>query len=313
MRNFLRTGMIFVLLAGVAAAQQTSTHSKSSTKVSTKRAEKVAVKAESHAEALPTEATVMAFFQRMFGYDPNVVFHVLSVKRVEGTGLAAVSTVVSTPQGQQVMNLFVTPDGQHAITGDMIPFGTDPFAKTRATLAKRAFGATRGPANAPITVVEFADLECPACKQAEPTMEKLYADFPNVKFIFQSFPLESLHPWALRAASYLDCIERTNHQGAWTFIQTMYTHQAEVTEANLTQELASFTKMAGSDPAKIAACAATPDTRIRITQGEELAKDLNITGTPTLFVNGRPITNLAATDYSLLKSIVQFEIDQAKK
>jgi len=313
MRNFLRTGMIFVLFAGVAAAQQTSTHSKYPTKMPARKAGHVAVKAEPHAAALPTEATVMAFFQRMFGYDPNVVFHVLSIKPVEDTGLAAVSTVVSTPQGQQVMNLYVTPDGQHAITGDMIPFGVDPFAKVRGILQKRAFGATRGPANAPITVVEFADLECPACKQAEPIMEKLYADFPNVKFIFQSFPLESLHPWALEAASYLDCIERTNHQGAWTFIQTTYTHQAEVTDANLTQELATFTKTAGSDPAKIAACAATPDTRIRITQGEELAKDLNITGTPTLFVNGRPIANLPATNYSLLKSIVEFEVEQAKK
>ena len=70
-----------------------------------------------------------------------------------------------------------------------MPFGPDPFAKDRAILDKDAFGPTKGPATPAITIVEFGDLECPACKQAQPVIEKLMSGEPKVKLIFQNYPL----------------------------------------------------------------------------------------------------------------------------
>ena len=68
--------------------------------------------------------------------------------------------------------------------------------------------------------------------------------------------------------------------------------------------------MAKLDTAKVAACAANPATQARVTKGLELGKELKVTGTPTLFVNGRPINNLGGMPYDVLKSLVEFEATQ---
>ncbi len=147
-----------------------------------------------------------AYFKRMFGYDPNLQVKVLSIGVSPIPDMYEIATVFITPEGQQVGHWFVSKDLKHAIAGDVLPFGADPFAHDRAELAKSAFGASSGPANAKLLIVEFADLECPACKEAAPVMEKLRSDFPQARFVFQSFPLAHCIHGRVRAASYLDCI-----------------------------------------------------------------------------------------------------------
>ncbi len=262
--------------------------------------------------ALPSEATVNAFLKRMFGYDQNLVFRVASIKEAESTDLAEATVVVNTPQGQQVTKFYITADGQHAVIGDLIPFGADPFAKDREEL-KAAFGPVKGAKDAPVTIVEFGDLQCPACKAAQPTIEKLMASAPNAKLIFQNFPLVQIHPWAMKGAEYLDCIQRTNNDASWTFIQAVYTHQGEINEQNVTDKLNNYARMAGADPAAVATCAASAETKARIDKSLELGKAVEITGTPTLFINGRKVGNLGGIPPEALKAIVDFEAEQVGK
>src|SRR5512146_492887 len=106
-----------------------------------------------------TEATVDSFLKHMFGYDPSIQWQVLNIAPSRATGVTDVSVLLKNPQGQQNVQLYVTPDGKHAVVGDMMPFGADPFAPARNEIAARANGAVRGPANAPVTVVEFSDLQ----------------------------------------------------------------------------------------------------------------------------------------------------------
>src|SRR5690348_406989 len=84
--------------------------------------------ATSDATALPTEETVYAFLHQMFGFDPSLTFKVQDIRPAKAEGLAEVTVVASNAQGQQQSNkFFVTSDGRHAIFGDIMPFGTDPF------------------------------------------------------------------------------------------------------------------------------------------------------------------------------------------
>ena len=69
-------------------------------------------------------------------------------------------------------------------------------------------GPSRGPADAPVTLVEFSDLQCPHCKEAQPTIDKLMAEEKNARLVFQNFPLPA-HDWAAKAAYYGDCIGRS--------------------------------------------------------------------------------------------------------
>src|SRR5260370_20866748 len=142
---------------------------------------------------LPSEETVNSFMKQMFGYDPSVSWKAVSIKPTEAQGIAEVMVVVSNAQGQQNSRLYVTSDGKHALIGDIIPFGTRPFDTAREELAKKADGPSRGPADAAVTVVEFSDLQCPHCKDAQPTVDKLMAEEKNARLVFENFPLPSHH------------------------------------------------------------------------------------------------------------------------
>lgn len=297
----------------IPAVKQSAGAAKTRSKPAVAASSKSAAPAGAQSASVPSNETVETFLNRMFGYNDDIQFRVAGVVPADVPGVSSVYAVVSTPQGQQQMNFFVMPDGKHAIMGEMMPFGVDPYGDKREAIKSGAFGATKGPADAKMLAVEFADLQCPACKQALPTIQRLQADFPQVKWIFQNFPLEKMHPWAGKAARYLDCIQRQSNDGAWTFIEAVYNHQSEITDANVGEKLNSYAKTAGADPAKIAACSTSPETEQRIQKGLQLGQQLGLTGTPTLYVNGRPLQTFNPQDYDVVKSIVQFELNQAEQ
>jgi protein-disulfide isomerase len=274
----------------------------------------------------PTAALVDACFKRMFGYDQDLQFKVLDISLSSIPELFDVTVLFTSPQGQQLSHWYVSRDLKHAIPGEIFPFGADPFAPERAELAKSAFGATKGPANAKLLIVEFADLECPACREAAPIMEKIRNDFPQARFVFQSFPLTHLHPWAQRASAFLDCIARTTPDHAFTFIEAIYGHQREIEaavrktapdgkpiidEAAVTEQLRHYTEWAGANPAAIESCAATPETARRLVRSEQIARSLGVTSTPTLFINGRRVGSPSAAQYEALKTVISYEADMA--
>jgi protein-disulfide isomerase len=276
--------------------------------------------------AAPTQATVEAYFKRMFGYDPNLQVRVVNIGLSPIPDIYDVAAIFITPEGQQAVHWYVSKDQKHAIAGDILPFGAEPFAHERQELDKSAFGPTKGPEDAKLLIVEFADLECPSCKDAAPIMEKLRTDFPQARFVFQSFPLAQLHPWAVRASSYLDCLAHSNQDQAFTFIDAVFTHQkdietavrktdaagkATIDDAAVTERLRHYAEMAGADPAKTQTCAESPATAERITRSQLLGQSIAVTGTPTLFINGRRVSSPGAAQYEALKAVTAFEAEQA--
>lgn len=256
---------------------------------------------------LPSKQTVEAFLQKWFGYDTSVKFDVVNIKASEDPSLAYVLVRATNGQGQQqALPLYVTPDGKHAITGEILPFGTDPFAPVMSKLRGSLNGATRGAADSKVLIVEFGDLECPSCKQAQPVIDKLLADNPGVRFIFQNFPLTQIHPWALKASSYADCIARSNPAAFWKFAQTTYEAQAAITPENADAKLAELATTAGMDAAKVSACAATPETKAHIDASTQMGIDAGVNGTPTLFFNGRRVANVTGTPYDFLNKLAKF-------
>jgi protein-disulfide isomerase len=264
-------------------------------------------------ESVPSEATVDAFLKHMFGWNQDLTWKIAEIKPAEAKGVAEVTAVFNTPQGQQVFHLFVTPDQKFAITGDMVPFGADPFAPARAEL-KAANGPSHGPADADVTIIEFGDLECPACKAAQPNINKLMQEEPKAKLIFQNFPLESLHKWALLGAKYVDCMGRESNGTAWKFISTVYEHQGEVTLETADTMLKGYVKEVGADPAAISACVAKPETEKRVRESLALGVKLGVNSTPTFFINGRKVVGFGTnTPYEVVKAIVDFSASPAGK
>jgi protein-disulfide isomerase len=253
---------------------------------------------------LPSEAEVNAFMQATFGYDQQLTWKIASIKPSPAEGLAEVTVQISGPQGQGAQKFYVSRDGKHAVVGDIIPFGAHPFEHARVELQKKADGPSRGPATAPVEIVEFSDLQCPHCKEAHPTIERLLKENANVHFVYQNFPLPS-HNWAEKAAEYADCVGRASNDAFWKFLDAVFGAQEQITADNADQKLTELADQAGVKGTDIAACAAKPETQSRVESSVNLGKSLDVNSTPTLFINGRPV-GVNGNNYDALKQLVDF-------
>ncbi len=253
---------------------------------------------------LPSEEMVNAFLQQTFGYDPQLTWKIVSIKPSKAEGLAEVNVQMSSPQGQGGQKFFVSADGKHAVVGEIIPFGKHPFEAARLELQKNVTGPARGPANAPVMIVEFSDLQCPHCKEANPTIERLLKEEPNIHFVFQTFPLP-MHNWAQKAAQYADCTAKLSNDAFWKFIATVYEAQAEITAENTDQKLTELADKAGVKGSDVAACSTQSEAQAHIEASVSLGKSLDVNSTPTLFINGRPV-GVNANNYDALKQLVDF-------
>jgi protein-disulfide isomerase len=263
--------------------------------------------------SLPSEATFNEFLKKMFGYDQDLTWKISEIKPSEVAGISQLTAIFNTPQGQQVMRLYVTQDQKFAFTGDVLPFGADPFASTRAEL-KSANGPSRGPKDAALTIVEFGDLQCPACKQAQPNINKLMDEEPKARLVFQNFPLESIHKWAMTGAKYVDCLDRSGNDIVWQFIGLVYDHQAEINEQNVTEMLNRYVKEVGGDPTAVSACVAKPETEKRVRQSMAVGEKLGVTSTPTFYVDGRKLGGFGSSvPYDVVKQITDFYISNPGK
>jgi len=259
----------------------------------------------------PSEATMNEFLKKMFGWNNNLTWKIAEIKPSEAAGINEVIVVFSTPNGQQLSRIYVTSDQQHAFTGEIVPFGADPFKTTREAL-KGANGPAHGAQNPAITIVEFGDLECPACKNAQPNITKLLEEEPKVRLIFQNYPLESVHKWAMLGAKYVDCLGRQSNDAVWKFIATVYQHQGEVNEQNADQMLKAYVKDSGGNPEAVAACVANSDTEKRVRESMALGQKVNVTSTPTFFVDGRRIVGFGGNvPYDAVKEMVDFDVANA--
>jgi protein-disulfide isomerase len=251
---------------------------------------------------LPSEETVNGFLRQMFGYDSSLSWRIVSIKPSPAEGLTEVNVVISGAQGKASNKFYVTTDGRHVISGDIIPFGARPFDAARKELTRDANGPSHGPADAPVTVVEFSDLQCPHCKDAHPSIEKLMSEDKNVRVIFESFPLP-MHDWSAKAAAYADCVSRSSNDAFWNFIKGVYGAQTDITAANADEKLTGLADSVGVKGSDMAACAAKPETTSRVEKSIALVKALDVDSTPTLFINGR---KLPVPPYEVLQKLVEF-------
>jgi protein-disulfide isomerase len=138
-----------------------------------------------------------------------------------------------------------------------------------------------GSESAPITIVEFADFECPHCAQVVPLLDKVLDERKNeVRFVFKFFPLAG-HPHADIAARAAIAAWR---QGKfWQMHHALFKNQAHLEQTDLD----SYAKELGLDVSRFHADLQAPETGARIAQDKKLGEDLKIGGTPSIYVNGR--------------------------
>lgn len=258
----------------------------------------------------PSVDTVNAFLKALWGYDSNRIWRVEAIQKTMAPSTSRVVVYVSekTPGAKvQPTVFFVTADGKHAIAGDtVIPFGATPFADIRKTLQARADGAARGATGKDLLLVEFADLQCPHCKEAQGTMDNLVKDFPNARVVYQSFPIADLHPFAFKAAAYGYCVQKQKNDAFFVYSAAVFDTQDALTTETGDETLKNAVTKAGLDPAAIDACAATQATKDQVDASIKLAQEIGVEQTPMLSVNGH-LLPLAGIPYETLKNIISYQ------
>lgn len=144
-----------------------------------------------------------------------------------------------------------------------------------------------GRADAPVTIVEFSDYQCPFCQRfvatTFPTLKKEYVDTGKVRYVFRDFPLDKLHPQARKAAEAAHC---AGEQGKfWEMHDALFRNQG----ALAAPQLAEHAKTAGIAGTKFEECLASGRHAVRVAQGVADGSAIGVQGTPT-FVVGRTVT-----------------------
>lgn len=151
----------------------------------------------------------------------------------------------------------------------------------------RPADAVRGPSNAPVTIVEFSDFQCPFCRRfVEGAYEPIFKEYGNkVRMIFKQLPLKRIHPDAENAAIASEC---ANRQGKfWQYHDVIFANQRTLG----VEALIKYGQEAGvPDQTAFAKCVRNRETLSKVNQDLDDAMKLKVNGTPAFFINGRELS-----------------------
>ncbi|MGE5291402.1 MAG: Na+/H+ antiporter NhaA [Micromonosporaceae bacterium] len=155
----------------------------------------------------------------------------------------------------------------------------------------------RGPEEAPVTVVEYGDFECPYCGQAEPVVRELLADFGDVRYVWRHLPLNDVHPHAQLAA---EAAEAAAAQGAFWEMHDLLLERATGLRF---RDLLRYARELGLDTEQFERDLRTHAGAARIAEDVDSADLSGVSGTPTFFINGK--RHYGAYDIETLSSAVK--------
>jgi protein-disulfide isomerase len=165
--------------------------------------------------------------------------------------------------------------------------------------------ARGGGANAPVTIVEFSDFQCPYCSRAENVVDDVMKKYgEKVRLVYRDYPL-SFHPNAENAAMASECAQEQNKY--WEMHKAMFANQAKLAATDLVETAGTL----GMDKDKFKSCLDTGKFRTEVQKDFQDGQKAGVSGTPTFFINGVMI--VGARDIASFSDIIDRELDQKGK
>lgn len=160
-------------------------------------------------------------------------------------------------------------------------------------LAQASNGApVKGNPEAPVTIVEFSDFQCPYCSRGTATMNEILAKYgDDVKVVFKHFPL-GFHPWAKPAAIAANCARSQKPDAFWTLHDGYFANQKEITPENVIEKSKGYLANTGVDLAQWSDCATNQESEAykaaaaAVDADQAFGQRVGVSGTPGFFVNG---------------------------
>lgn len=249
------------------------------------------------------EKRVEDFLRKWYAWGPDFQLKIGPVKPSPAGDLYEVPVSVTAQGGSDTAVVYVTKDGHYMLRGDLQDLSGDPLGETMRKLNLQG-AASKGPADAKIVIVEFGDLECPSCRQLDYVLRAVLPKYPQVRLVFKDFPLESIHPWAMSAAITGRCVLQQSSDTFWKYHDSVYDNQDVISPENAYNKLTEFAVQAGAAEDKLKACVADPKTQELVRQSIAEGRSLDVTSTPTSFVDGR---RMVGPDQTLLEQFIKYD------
>ena len=243
----------------------------------------------------PTEADVVAWFQA-------------NQQRVQGRPLEQVRTpihdLLTQERTQAARQAYI--DRLKGKTSVRMMLQVPPTPPPRRMAVKAADGPARGPAGAPIEIIEFSDFQCPYCQRAQPAVKQVLSTFGDrVRLVYRNYPLVEIHPNARPAAEAAQC---ANEQGKfWPYHDRLFTDTKKLSDADLKQGAAEL----GLDSARFNACVDSHKFKSLVDADIRDGNAVGVSGTPAFFINGRMI--VGAQPFEEFKRIIDEELELKKR
>jgi protein-disulfide isomerase len=247
---------------------------------------------------------VEEYMRHLYAWGPTFHLQFGPLKESPLPGLYEFTIEVAMGDQSDTGTFYVSKDGRYLVRGDIQDMSQDPLAAVRAQL-RLADAPSKGPTNAPVTLVEFADFQCPSCRELYRVLKELEPRYPQIRLVFKDFPLTQLHPWAMTGATAGRCAYQQNHAAFWKLYDNIYENQELISTENAWQKMLDFAEQAGLDSAAFRTCMSDPSATAAINQSIQEGQKLKIANTPTLFVNGR---RLIGPDRTTLEQFIQYEL-----
>jgi len=244
------------------------------------------------------DARVTTWIQRKFMIADPAHIQLGPVVPTVMKGLYSRTIRISNDRGQSVGAIMYTNISEDQmilsqIQGQMYDLTKDPWEKVDVKQLHLNDRPTMGPPNAPVTIVEFADFECPFCAHAFTTLETMvhttYKD--KIRVLYKNYPLNS-HPWAIRAAIGAECARLQNPDTFWEFARDYYSNQGSITVKNIDDHIHATAKRLNLDVPTLDACLAGKAAQARIEEDQKDGTVAGVASTPTLIVNGIRVVGL---------------------
>jgi len=258
------------------------------------------------------KTTLETYVRHLFVWGPTIKVDIGEPKASPLAGFNELKVHASAGQASADETLYVSKDGQKILRGSVYDVNQNPF-KPQLEKLRTDLQPSFGTPGATVVIVMFSDFECPYCKDEAKTLRtNLLSTYPTqVRLYFKDLPLDQIHPWAKPASMAGRCVFKQNSAAFWDYFDWAYEHQGELNADNLKSKVLEFAKGKELDALQLERCIDTKATESEVDRSVAESKELAVTGTPTLFVNGRQLIG-PSTQWANLRQVIDYEIEYQK-
>jgi len=259
-------------------------------------------------DASQVQKEIARYLRHLYAFGADVQLNVGIPKETGIAGLQEVSIDLKVGENAESTKMYVSKDGKFLLRGELADMSKDPLAEARR-LIQTGNSPTLGDPKAPVTLVEYSDFECPVCRSLHDALRSMLPSYPQVKVIFKDYPIEQLHPWARTAALAGRCAYQQEPKAFWKIYDLIYDNQDIISAENAWNKMTDYAAQADLNAETFKSCLSGSQAATEVDASVANAKQLEVSSTPTIFVNGRRIVG---ADPHLIQQYIDYELAQLK-